>query len=114
MAALQEYDQLTKKQKLAVFLIVLGPECAADILRQFEDAEIEAICKEMTSVEVVDLNLQAQIIREFSDVIGASANALSGGAAFARRTLAMAKGDSKAASMLDRIAPGSHSADGIK
>jgi flagellar motor switch protein FliG len=114
MAALQEYDQLTKKQKLAVFLIVLGPECAADILRQFEDAEIEAICKEMTNVAVVDLNLQAQIIREFSDVIGASANALSGGAAFARRTLEKAKGDSKAASILDRIAPESHSADGIK
>ena len=113
MAALN-YDDLTKLQKLAIFLIVLGPEPAAEILRQFEDAEIEAICKEMTNFQVIDQNLQEKVVREFSSVIGANAGSLTGGAAFARRTLELAKGDSKAASILEKIAPGSHSADGIK
>ena len=108
------YDQLTKLQKLAIFLIVLGPEAAAEILRQFEDAEIEAICKEMTNFQVIDQAMQAEVVREFASVIGASAASMTGGAAFARRTLELAKGDSKAASILERIAPGSHSADGIK
>ena len=35
------YPELTKLQKLAIFLIVQGPETAAELLRQFEDAEIE-------------------------------------------------------------------------
>jgi len=107
------YAELTKLQKLAIFLIVLGPEAAADILREFEDAEIEAICKEMTNFQVVDLETQGEVVREFSAVIGASLRSLTGGASFARRTLELAKGDTKAASILDRIAPGSHSADGL-
>lgn len=108
------YTELTKLQKLAMFLIVLGPEAAAEILRQFEDAEIEAICKEMTNFQVIENAQQAEVVREFAAVIGASAGSVTGGAGFARRTLELAKGDSKAASILERIAPGSHSADGIK
>ncbi len=113
MAAIN-FDELTKLQKLAIFLIVIGPELAAEILRQFEDAEIEAICKEMTSFEVIDKAIQQRVIAEFSSVIGASAGSLTGGAGFARRTLELAKGDTKAASILEKIAPGSHSADGLK
>lgn len=108
------YDDLNKLQKLAIFLIVLGPEAAADLLRQFEDAEIEAICKEMTNFQVIDHQLQATVIAEFCAVLAASADSLTGGASFARRTLELAKGDTKAATILEKIAPGSHSADGLK
>ncbi|MGH8017961.1 MAG: flagellar motor switch protein FliG [Opitutaceae bacterium] len=108
------YSELTKMQKLAIFLIVQGPEAAAEILRQFEDAEIEAICKEMTNFQFIDLETQKSAVEEFLDVIGSNANALTGGASFARRTLELAKGDTKAASILEKIAPGSHSADGLK
>src|SRR5690606_25768558 len=86
---------------------------AAEVLRQFEDAEIEAICKEMTNFQVIDPPTQAEVLRDFAAIIGAGASALTGGAAFARRTIELAKGDSKAASMLEKIAPGTHSADGI-
>jgi flagellar motor switch protein FliG len=108
------YNDLSKMQKLAIFLITLGPEVAAEILRQFEDAEIEAICKEMTNFEVIDENLQREVVRGFSSVISSGSTSLTGGAAFARRTLELAKGDASAANILDRIAPGSHSADGLK
>jgi flagellar motor switch protein FliG len=108
------YNELTKLQKLAVFFIVIGPEMAADMLRQFEDAEIEAICKEMTNFQVIDENLQREAVRGFSSVISTGVGAVSGGAAYARRILELAKGDASAANILDRIAPGSHSADGLK
>lgn len=111
--AASTYTDLSKRQKLAIFLIVLGPEVAAEVLRQFEDAEIEAICKEMTHFQVIDPQVQSEVIREFASVIGAGAGALTGGAAFARRTLELAKGDTGAASILEKIAPGSHSAEGI-
>ncbi len=108
------YSDLTKLQKLAIFLIVQGPETAAEILRQFEDAEIEAICKEMTNFQFIDEETQRSATEEFMDVIGSNANSLTGGASFARRTLELAKGDTKAASILEKIAPGSHLADGLK
>lgn len=108
------YDQLTKLQKLAIFLIVLGPETAAEILRQFEDAEIEAICREMTHFQVIEPDIQQTVIEEFSSLIMSSFSSLAGGATFARRTLELAKGDTKAASILERISPGGNSADCIK
>ena len=42
-----DYAKLTRLQKLAVFLIVVGPEAAADILRQFDDSDLESVCREM-------------------------------------------------------------------
>eukprot|EP01031_Cornospumella_fuschlensis_P012830 gene12830-15678_t len=35
MSATLDYPKLSRQQKLAVFLIVIGPEAAADVLRQF-------------------------------------------------------------------------------
>jgi flagellar motor switch protein FliG len=108
------YQQLSKLQKLAIFLIVIGPETAAEILRQFEDAEIEAICREMTHFQVIEPEMQNTVIEEFSKLIMESFSSLSGGASFARRALELATGDSKAASILERISPGGNSADCIK
>ena len=48
------YDTLSRTQKLATFLIVIGPEAAAHVLRQFEDEEIELLCREMTSIRAID------------------------------------------------------------
>ena len=39
-----EYDQLSKVQRLAMLLIVVGPEAAGQILKNFEDHEIEMVC----------------------------------------------------------------------
>lgn len=112
--SIPSYQHLTKLQRLAIFLIVIGPETAAEILRQFEDPEIEAICREMTHFPVVEPEVQQEVIEEFSSLIMESFSSLAGGAAFARRTLELAKGDTKAASILERISPGGNSADCIK
>ena len=40
-----EYDQLSKVQRLAMLLIVVGPDAAGQILKNFEDVEIEMVCK---------------------------------------------------------------------
>ena len=44
-----DYSKLSRQQKLALFLIAVGPESAAEILKQFDDTEIELICREMAS-----------------------------------------------------------------
>ena len=48
-----DYAKFSRQQKLAVFLIVIGPEAAAEVLRQFSDSEIELLCREMSTFTVI-------------------------------------------------------------
>ncbi len=108
------YQNYTRTQKLALFLVVIGPEAAAHVLKQFEDESIEAICKEMTKISAIEEEEQRQAIEEFSSVILSSYSSLLGGPLYTRKTLEIAKGDFKATSILERIAPTSNSAEVIK
>ena len=100
-----DYNRMTRQQKLAVFLIIIGPEAAADVLRQFEDAEIELICREMSTFTVVPREIQKLSLDEFTGLISASVGSALGGLAYAQRTLQIAKGDQKASTIVDRIGP---------
>lgn len=108
------YRGMRKVQKLAVFLVVIGPEAAAYILKQFDDDEIEIICKEMTMINAIEDATQKLAVEEFSGVILSSYGSLLGGVPYTRQALEIAKGDFKATSILERIAPTSNSAEVIK
>ena len=101
-----EYDQLSKVQRLAMLLIVVGPEAAGQILKNFEDQEIEMVCKEINRWTHVPRDLQERILEEFSEIIGDSLKESVGGYDFAQRALEIARGDYKANTMLNRIEPG--------
>jgi len=108
------YDTLSRTQKLATFLVVIGPEAAAHLLKEFEDEEIELICREMTGITAIEEDDQKRAIEEFSSVILSSYSSLLGGPIYTRKALEIAKGDFKANSILERIAPTSNSAEVIK
>jgi flagellar motor switch protein FliG len=109
-----DYAKLTRPQKLAVFLIVLGPESAAEVLRQFDDAELEPLCKEMAGFTVIPAAAQRLAMEEFSGLVAQSAGSALGGLGYAQRTLEIAKGDYKAAAIVGRIGPAGAPADLIK
>jgi flagellar motor switch protein FliG len=100
-----DYGKLSRQQKLAIFLIIIGPEAAADVLRQFDDAEIELICREMSTFTVVPTEVQRLSLEEFAGLIGKSVGSALGGLAYAQRTLEIAKGDYKASTIVGRIGP---------
>ena len=52
-----DYGKLSRQQKLAIFLIIIGPEAAAEVLRQFDDTEIELICREMSTFTVIPIEV---------------------------------------------------------
>ncbi|MCH6255827.1 flagellar motor switch protein FliG [Puniceicoccaceae bacterium K14] len=108
------YRSMTRVQKLAIFLVVIGPEAAAYLLKQFDDDEIEIICKEMTKINAIEDATQKLAVEEFSSVILSSYGSLLGGPQYTRQALEIAKGDFKATSILERIAPTSNSAEVIK
>ena len=67
-----DYAKLTRMQKLAMFLIVIGPEAAAEILRSFDDGQIELICREMGGFPMVPDAVRRQVLEEFSPLVGES------------------------------------------
>jgi flagellar motor switch protein FliG len=105
-----DYSKLNRQQKLAV----IGPEAAADVLRQFEDVEIEHLCREMSTLAVIPTNVQKQVLEEMTSVLTQGANCALGGLAYAQKALGIAKGDYKASAIIGRVGPVGTSVDVIK
>jgi flagellar motor switch protein FliG len=109
-----DFSKATRQQKLAIFLVVIGPEAAANVLKQFEEAEIELLCREMSNISIVSETVQKQAVEEFAGVVAQSHGSALGGLAYAQRTLEIAKGDYKAASIIGRVGPVGTSIEVIK
>jgi flagellar motor switch protein FliG len=82
---------------------MLGPESAAQLLKQFQPREIEAISREMARFNLITREQQDEILAEFSDVAVEASTALTGGVDVARNTLEKALGSFKASDILGRV-----------
>lgn len=109
-----DYNKLSRMQKLAVLLIMIGPESAAEVLKHFEDAEVELLCREMSLLPLVPQAVQKQAMEEFTSIVAQSCTSALGGIGYAQRTLGIAKGDYKASAIIDRVGPVGTSVDVIK
>ncbi len=67
-AAPIEIAKMTKLQKLAALLIILGPESAAQILKNLTSTNWRRVSLEMSRLTVISQELQQEILREFTDV----------------------------------------------
>ena len=109
-----DFSKLSRQQKLALFLIVLGPESAAEVLRHFDDAEIELLCREMAQYGMVSDVTRNRVLEEFTPLVGESITATLGGLDYARRTLEIARGDYKAGTIIGRLGPAGSAVEVIK
>jgi len=109
-----DYSKLNRQQKMAVFLIVLGPEAAAEVIKHFDDTDVEVLCREMSNYSMIPEEVRKQAIEEFTPIIGNSCMSTMGGLHAAQRTLEIAKGDFKAASIIGRVGPTGNSVEVIK
>ena len=100
-----ESGAMTRLQKLAALLVLLGPDNAAAILRQFPPREVEAICREMSRFTLITRDQQEALLRELTPVILTAVTAVPGGVELTRATLEKALGSFKASDILGRIAP---------
>ncbi len=97
--------RLTRMQKLAGLLVILGPDAAAQILRGFEPLEIENISTEMAKFNLIDQELQGEILADFSEVAVEASTSVRGGLDVARVALEKAVGAFKASEILGRVSP---------
>jgi flagellar motor switch protein FliG len=100
-----EASKMSKLQKLAALLVILGPDAASAVLRGFDPPEIESISSEMSKFPMIGQELQRVILSEFSTVAVEAGTAIRGGVDVTRNTLEKAIGVFKAAEVLGRIAP---------
>jgi flagellar motor switch protein FliG len=100
-----DYSQLTKIQKIAAFFIFIGADAAAEVMKGFDTAQLELICREMANLHVIDESVQNELISEFGELIVEGLQSKLGGVGYAQTVLAKAKGDYTAASILNRVAP---------
>ena len=109
-----DYASLTKVQKTAAFMVLIGAEAAAELLRHFSDMETEVIVREMANLPLVDQEAQTELVNEFTDLIGTGISSALGGLAYAKQTLDLARGPQLAAHILQRAIPPSTSIDAVR
>lgn len=104
-----EYAKLNKVQKIAAFLITIGPEAAADVMKSFDTIQLEPICREMMAMPLIPSAVQRELMDEFAGVVEEGSRSTLGGLGFTHAALERAKGDYAASSILSRCEPATRS-----
>lgn len=100
-----DVSKMSRVQKLAALLVLLGPESASTILKGFDEHEIESICSEMAKLTMLTQEMQVEILREFNEVAVEASTCIRGGVDFTRETLEKAVGLFRATDIIGRVAP---------
>ena len=96
-------DNLTPSQKLAAFLVIMGEDSAATIIKKFDDNERELICAEMANLPLLDAATQGAVLQEMTIMAVDAQNAIGGGVDFTRGVLEKSVGIFKAAEIIGRV-----------
>ena len=94
---------LTATQKLAAFMIIMGEDSAAEIMKNFDDNERELVCAEMANLRLLDQVEQGAVLQEFTTMAVEAQSAVSGGVDFTRSVLEKSVGLFKAAEIIGRV-----------
>ncbi|MBP7263840.1 MAG: flagellar motor switch protein FliG [Spirochaetia bacterium] len=92
-------------EKAAKFLLLLGQEEAASVIRHLKPAEIEAISREIARIDRIDTKEANDILTEFGWLAKTQGASLSGGPETAERMLSAAFGADKAKEVLRKAVP---------
>jgi len=90
-------------EKAAVFLLSIGEEYAASILKHLDPMEVQNVGAAMTSLSNVTTEKVAEIVGSFVGEVREAGNALAGNEEYMKNMLHQALGEDKAKSMLGRI-----------
>lgn len=95
-------DELTRAQRAAAVVVVLGPDVAAPILEHLSEAEVEQLALEIATLGDVSSEEVRRILEEFYEEAVAHRELVSGGLLHARRLLRQWRGD-RGDEIVDRL-----------
>jgi len=99
------YQEIPKARRLAMFLILIGTETAAQILRSFDDLEVETISREMVGIDLIDQQTQKHLVEEFSPLLVDGISSIRGGYHVTLETLEATRGPYAARNMVGKMEP---------
>ena len=96
-------EDLTGRQKAAVFLVTLGSEISAEIFKHLREDEIETLTFEIARLENIDSEQRDTVLQEFQELMMAQDFISSGGIDYARELLEKSLGNQKAVDIISRL-----------
>src|SRR5579871_5908064 len=90
-------------RKAAILMIILGEQTSAEILRQLDDEEVQAIGREVARITSITNEQAETIVEEFYQMSMARDYVLKGGIDYAKKMLMNAFGPEHAKKLMDRL-----------
>jgi flagellar motor switch protein FliG len=90
-------------QKAAVLLVILGEQVSAEMLKEMDEDEVQAISRQIARISGVSSEEAESILEEFYQMTLAHNYVLKGGVDYARKLLINAFGPETARKLLDRV-----------
>jgi flagellar motor switch protein FliG len=97
--------KMTKVQKLAALLIIIGPDAASQVMKNLDEHELDAVSSEMAKLAMIPVEIQREILKEFSGVAVEASTAILGGVGYTQNALEKSVGLFRATSIVGRVAP---------
>ena len=91
------------KEKVAILLVALGNEIAAEIYKRLDDATIEIVTLEIANLRKVTPEARLEVLKDAQEMLLAREYMARGGVDYARDILERALGTERAQSLLTRI-----------
>ena len=99
----EESGELPARRKVAILMIALGQDTAAEVIKYLIDFEIEQFAQAISELDVVTTEQEDEVLEEFEQLLIAGKYVSQGGIEFARGALEKALGPRKAQQLLDRV-----------
>ncbi len=100
---MSDISKLSGQQKAAIFIISLGPERSAEVMKHLKDEEVETLTFEIARMEQVDSAQKDAVLKEFHELMIAQDFILNGGIDYAREILEKSVGSQKAMDIINRL-----------
>ena len=94
---------LIGREKVAVFMVVLGNEIASEIYKQLDDTSIEIVTLEIANLRKVPPDVKLDVMKEAQEILMAREFMARGGVDYARDILERAMGPERAQNLLSRV-----------
>jgi flagellar motor switch protein FliG len=94
---------LLGREKVAVFMVILGNEIASEIYKLMDDTSIEIVTLEIANLRKVPPDIKLEVMKEAQEILMAREFMARGGVEYARDILERALGPERAQNLLSRV-----------
>lgn len=99
----EEVNEMEGIRKAAIFMISLGPEISAQIMKQLPDSYIQKVSYEIANIDHVSQKDREKIVNEYLEMSQAREYILDGGIDYAKTLLNKALGTQRAKEVIDML-----------